>query len=67
MKEIGIVKMRTPQGRQSHIAVSVNKKGTVDIVLSRSSEGEALVMLPFYAATELSVLLALAVAEGDVE
>lgn len=61
MKEVGTINMRTPQGRKSYIAVSLLDPGNVDIVVSRSSEGEALIRIPLSVAKELSELLALAV------
>lgn len=61
MTDVGIVEMKTPQGRKSHIAVSLGPDGTVNIVVSRTSEGEALIMLPTYAAKKLGELLMLAV------
>jgi hypothetical protein len=58
MSEVGKIKMRTPQGKPSVITVSKNKDGRIDIHLTRSDEGEALFMLPMYAAKQLGELLA---------
>ena len=58
MIDIGTIKMRMPNGRKSAINVSVLDDGTVDIVVQRSSEGEALIRLPRDTARQLSHLLA---------
>lgn len=55
--EIGQVKMRTPQGKPSRITVTLRNDGCVDIHLTRSEEGEAVLMLPGYAAERLGELL----------
>ena len=55
MAEIGSVKMRKPDGRVSLIEVSTTEKGSVDIIFRRTSEGEALVRLPAYAAQRSEV------------
>lgn len=65
MTDIGHIKMRTPGGKPSVITVSTNDKG-VGIHLTRSAEGEALILLPQYAAKELADLLAKATATGAV-
>jgi hypothetical protein len=62
MDKIGTVRMTTPTGGKSSIEVSRTETGSVDIVFSRTSEGEALVRLPVHAAKELARLLAEAVA-----
>lgn len=58
MIDVGTIEMRMPSGRKSSINVSVLNNGTVDIVVQRSSEGEALIRLPRDTARELSHLLA---------
>ena len=52
--------MRQPNGKQSIIEVYKTNKGA-DLVFSRSSDGELLVMLPAYAAKELGEALIAAV------
>lgn len=59
--EIGQIKMRTPGGQPSRITVTLRDNGTVDIHLTRSEEGEALFVLPQYAAKRLGELLTAAV------
>jgi hypothetical protein len=54
------VLMREPNGKQSSISVHLTEKGC-DLVFSRSSHGELLVMLPAYAAKELGEALITAV------
>lgn len=56
--DIGTIKMRSPAGYKSAITVSVNARGAIDIHFSRTSEGEALMSLPLFAAKELAGLLA---------
>lgn len=58
MTDIGTIRMRAPGGRPSAITVSIADSGAVDIHFSRTSEGEALMRLPLYAAKQLSELLA---------
>jgi hypothetical protein len=58
MSEVGKIRLRTPQGKPSVITVSKNTDGGIDIHLTRSEEGEALFMLPKYAAKRLGELLA---------
>lgn len=55
--DIGTVKMRTPSGGKSAITVSRRDDGSVDIHFSRTSEGEALMRLPPFAASQLAELL----------
>jgi hypothetical protein len=56
--DIGTIKMRSPVGYKTSITVSRHESGSVDIHFSRTSEGEALMRLPAYAAKQLSNLLA---------
>lgn len=58
---IGEIKMRSPSGAKSTIAVDRTDKGGVTIRFSRSSEGEALMMLNASTARELGDLLIAAV------
>lgn len=58
MTEIGTIKMRTPGGRQSWIAVHRLDDGSVDLHFGRTTEGEMLARLPIFAAVELQQLLA---------
>ena len=44
-EQIGEIKMRTPNGSRSTISVDRDGKGNVGVIFSRSSEGEALMML----------------------
>lgn len=62
MSDIGTVRMRMPGGKASAITVSVAHNGSIDIHFSRTSEGEALMRLPVYAAKQLGELLTKAVA-----
>ena len=57
MTDIGTIRMRSPGGKRTAIAVSVTDTGVVDIHFSRTSEGEALMRLPLYAAKGLGDLL----------
>ena len=57
MTDIGTVRMRMPNGRRSSITVSVAPSGSIDIHFERTSEGEALMRLPVYAARQLGDLL----------
>jgi hypothetical protein len=57
MTDIGTVKMRTPGGGPSEIAVATTDAGAIDIHFSRTSEGEALMRLPRFAAQQLGELL----------
>ena len=60
MTDFGSINMRAPGGYASKIAVSVTAAGSVDIVVDRSSEGEALIRLRAETAKELGELLATA-------
>jgi hypothetical protein len=55
--DVGTIKMRMPGGRQSSITVSHAPTGAIDIHFERTSEGEALMRLPVYAAKQLGELL----------
>lgn len=55
--EIGQVRMRSPDGKPSRITVAKRDNGVVNVHLSRSAEGEMLIVLPPYAAKELGELL----------
>jgi hypothetical protein len=57
MIEIGTIKMTSPKGRPSRISVARFDAKTVDIIVSRSSEGEALIRLPVDIARQLSGML----------
>lgn len=58
------IQMRSMTGGRTIIAVNRNPKTGIDIVFSRSSEGELLVRLTDEQASELSQMLSSAVA-GD--
>ena len=57
MTDIGTIRMRSPAGRSSAITVSRRDDGSVDLHFSRTSEGEALMRLPTFAAKRLGDLL----------
>jgi len=56
-EQIGEIKMRTPNGSRSTISVDRDGKGNVGVIFSRSSEGEALMMLNQQTARQLGELL----------
>lgn len=58
--DIGTIIMRMPNGKKSAIVVTLGPKGTVDILVQRSSEGEALIRLPAETAGKLGEHLATA-------
>lgn len=60
--DIGTIIMKMPNGKKSAIVVSLGPKGTVNIMVQRSSEGEALIFLPASVAKQLSDHLATAAA-----
>jgi hypothetical protein len=57
MRQIGTIRMHMPSGRPSSISVSVIDSGAIDIHMSRTAEGEALLRLPRFSARELGKLL----------
>lgn len=61
MKHVGEVKMTTPQRKSSSISVDRWDNGSVDIVMTRSTQGEVLIRLPEYAAKEFAALMSKAV------
>jgi hypothetical protein len=65
MMDIGTVRMRMPDGKKSSITVSVTDNGAVDLHFSRTSEGEALMRLPKFAAQQLGELLIKAAMGGQ--
>ena len=59
--DIGTIKMRTPANGKSAIKVSKTVDGVVDVHITRTDEGEALLRIPNNVAAKLSALLAEAV------
>lgn len=56
--KVGEIKMRSPSGHPTRIAVDVTDDGTVGIHINRTSEGEVLILLPADVTKQLSDLLA---------
>lgn len=59
-----VIRMRTPNGKPSQIEVHRTDIG-VDLVFSRSSQGEMLVRLPRYAAEEMARAITSALTDTD--
>jgi hypothetical protein len=55
--DVGSIKMRMPNNKSSAITVSRHKNGSVGIHMSRTAEGEALLILPPPIAKQLAELI----------
>ena len=64
MSDVGTIKMRSPDGRKNSITVS-RVENIVNIHFARTSEGEALMRLPIFAASQLAALLKTAAEMND--
>lgn len=54
---IATIPMRMPNGKKSEIRVYAARNDYIDIIFARTSEGEALVRLPRFAAEALAAAL----------